>query len=126
MDNINDMHYGSNSFAFKKAEELRLRMTKAETVLWESLRNKRLRGLKFRRQHPIGRFIVDFYCHKYKLVIELDGGIHEISKVKANDQNREEELKDFGLYILRFSNEQVINDLAYVLQTIKQQVDRME
>jgi len=126
MDNLNDMHYGSNSFAFQKAEELRIRMTNAEIILWEALRNKKLSGLKFRRQHPIGRFIVDFYCHKYKLVVELDGGIHEVQEVKANDQNREEELKDFGLNILRFTNEQVINELAYVLQTIKQQVDRME
>jgi len=124
MDNINDMHYGSNSFTFQKAKELRIRMTKAEIILWESLRNKRFGGLKFRRQHPIGRFIVDYYCHKYKLVIELDGGIHEVQEVKANDRNREQELRNFGLNILRFTNEQVINEIAYVLQTIKQQVDR--
>ena len=126
MDNLNDMHYGSNSFTFQKAEELRKRMTEAETVLWEALRNNNLSGLKFRRQHPIARFIVDFYCHKYKLVIELDGSIHNLREVAENDRNREEELKDFGLNILRFTNEQVINDLEYVLQTIKQQVDRME
>ena len=126
MDYLNDMHYGSNSFAFQKAEELRIRMTEAETVLWEALRNKKLSGLKFRRQHPIGRFIVDFYCHKYKLVIELDGRIHNLREVAENDINREAELKDFGLHILRFTNEQVINDLVNVLQTIKQQVDRME
>jgi cyclase len=126
MDNLNDMHYGSSSFAFKKAEELRKRMTEAETVLWESLRNKKLSGLKFRRQHPIGRFIVDFYCHMYKLVIELDGSIHNLREVAENDRNREVELKNFGLYILRFTNEQVINDLENVLQTIKHHVDRIE
>lgn len=126
MDNINDMHYGSNSFTFQMAEELRKRMTEAETILWEALRNKKLSGLKFRRQHPIGRFIVDFYCHKYKLVIELDGSIHNLIEVAENDRNRELELKDFGLDILRFTNEQVINDLEYVLQTINQHVDWME
>ncbi len=126
MDNLYDMHYGSKSFTFQKAEELRIRMTKAETVLWESLRNKRLNGLKFRRQHPISRFIVDFYCHKYKLVVELDGSIHNLPEVAENDKNREKELRDLGLYILRFTNDQVINDLAFVLQTITQQVDRME
>ncbi|MBT7143143.1 MAG: DUF559 domain-containing protein, partial [Bacteroidetes bacterium] len=61
MVKIDNMYYGSNSFTFQKAEELRKHMTKAELILWEELRNKKLLGLKFRRQHPISRFIADFY-----------------------------------------------------------------
>ena len=120
MDKINDMHYGSNSFTFEKAIELRNSMTKAEIILWEELRNKRFMGLKFRRQHPINRFIVDFYCHKHKLVVELDGSIHNLPKVAENDKNREEELKDLGLYILRFTNEEVVKRTQETLNKIAQ------
>ena len=125
MDNINDMHYGSNSFTFHKAVELRISMTKAETVLWEELRSKQFMGLKFRRQHPIERFIVDFYCHKHKLVIELDGGIHNLPEVANNDKNREEELKDLGLNILRFTNEEVLKHTQVTLSKIAQYIGSM-
>ena len=117
------MHYGSNSFTFQKAEELRKRMTKAELVLWEELRGKRFMDLKFRRQHPIDRFFVDFYCHKYKLIIELDGSIHNLPEVAENDKNREEELRDLGLYILRFTNDEVLVNVRDVLKKIKIYID---
>ena len=125
MDKINDMHFGSNPFAFQKAVELRKRMTEAETILWEAIRNKRLQGLKFRRQHPIERFIVDFYCHQHKLVIELDGNIHELSEVKENDLKREDELKDLNLNIIRFKNEDVLHNLPKVLEEILQSINAL-
>ena len=123
MDKTNDMHYGSSSFTFQKAEELRKRMTKAELVLWEELRGKRFMGLKFRRQHPIGRFIVDFYCHKHKLIIELDGSIHDLPEVAENDKNREEEIRDLGLNIIRFTNNQVIEKTPIVLNELQIFID---
>jgi len=123
MDKLYDMHYGSNPFTFQKAEELRKRMTKAEEVLWEALRKKRFMGLKFRRQHPIERFIVDFYCHKYKLVIELDGSIHHLPEVAENDKNREEELRDLGLNIIRFTNNKVIEKTQTVLKELQIFID---
>jgi len=123
VDNIKDMHFGSNPFAFQKAKELRNKMTDAESVLWESLRNKQFLGLKFRRQHPVSRFIVDFYCHKYKLVIELDGNIHDLSDVKTNDNNRENELKEFGLKILRLKNIEITNNLSKSLDKIKKEIE---
>ena len=126
MDKINDMHYGSNSFAFQKAIELRKRMTKAELVLWEELRGNRFMGLKFRRQHPIARFIVDFYCHKYKLVIELDGGIHSLPEIIENDKNREDELSGFGINILRFSNDKVLYNIKETLFEIEQQIESLK
>ena len=124
-NDIDDMHYGSNPFAFEKAKEFRNKMTYVESVLWESLRNNQLLGLKFRRQHPISRFVVDFYCHKYKLVIELDGNIHELPDIKINDKNREDELKAIGLNILRFRNTEIIENLKASLEKIKETIDQI-
>jgi len=118
MVKIDNMYYGSNSFTFQKAEELRKHMTKAELILWEELRNKKLLGLKFRRQHPISRFIADFYRHKHKLVIELDGEIHLKNYVAINDKKREDEIKSLGITVLRFKNNEIINHLESVLQQI--------
>ena len=118
MVKIDNMYYGSNSFTFQKAEELRKHMTKAELILWKELRNKKLLGLKFRRQHPISRFIADFYCHKHKLVIELDGEIHLKNYVAINDKKREDEIKSLGITVLRFKNNEIINHLESVLQQI--------
>jgi len=83
------------------------------------LRNRKFEGLKFRRQHPINRFVVDFYCHEKMLVVEVDGGIHNDIEVKERDVGREEELQDFGLTILRFTNEEVINEMEKVLEKLK-------
>ncbi|HNW90143.1 MAG TPA: endonuclease domain-containing protein [Bacteroidales bacterium] len=124
-NNINDMHYGSDSFTFQKANQLRENMTEAENILWEKLRNNKFLGLKFRRQHPISRFIVDFYCHKYKLVIELDGKIHLKTEVGLNDKKREEELKEYGLNILKFRNEDILENLNVTLITIKDFIEEI-
>jgi len=102
------------------ARVLRKSMTPAENILWEALRNRQIEGFKFRRQHPIGKFIVDFYCPKVKLVIEVDGGIH--NNQQEYDQNRTKKLQEFGCYVLRFSNAQVVHDLPNVLKRIIQVV----
>lgn len=117
--NLDSMHFGADAFSFKMAELLRQNMTLAEKILWEELKGKKLDGLKFRRQHSIGRFIVDFYCHQYRLVIELDGKIHLKTVIKLNDLNREEELKEHELKILRFENDEILNELPIVLDKIR-------
>lgn len=94
-------------------------MTPAEKILWEELRNSKLDGHKFRRQHPIGKFIADFYCHEKKLVIELDGGIHNDEDVKERDEGRTYELESFELHIVRFTNENICRDLDNVLKRLK-------
>lgn len=116
------MHYGADAFSFNTAEVLRKTMTQAECNLWEELKNKKFNGLKFRRQHPIDRFVVDFYCHEHRLVIELDGDIHNQKDVKANDSNRESELQNFGLKILRFKNEEVFSNIQNVLEKINEYI----
>ena len=104
---------------FTKAKELRKSMTIAEAILWKHLRNNQLNGLKFRRQHPLDIFIADFYCHQERLVVELDGGIHDESDQREYDEGRTFELKGKGYKILRFRNEEVINDIEDVLSRIK-------
>lgn len=112
------MHYGAEAFSYKNAEQLRKHQTEPERILWEELKNKKLNGFKFRRQHPVSRFVVDFYCHNAKLVIELDGDVHKKPEVKENDLNRQMELEEFGLKVIRFSNNEVLMDKEKVLDTI--------
>jgi len=114
-----DMFYGASPKIFEQAKILRNNMTKAEKLLWERLNRKQLRGFKFRRQHPIADFITDFYCHAKKLVIELDGEIHNTSEQKEYDQERTNQLEEFGIKVIRFSNEEILNDIDKVFEIIK-------
>ncbi len=100
------------------ARNMRKHPTPAEAILWRALRGRRLAGLKFRRQHPIGQFIVDFYCADCKLVVEADGSIHD--QQIGYDQARTKQLEAFGCKVLRVSNTLVINDLETVLMNITQ------
>lgn len=114
-----NMFYGAKPDIFQKATELRRNETEAEKKLWEYLKENQLAGFKFRRQHPIDIFIVDFYCHKVKLVIELDGGIHMKEETREYDKGRESELMNFDLKILRFTNNDVVNNIDNVIFKIK-------
>ena len=87
-------------------------------MLWEKLRKNQLNGFRFKPQHPIKWFIADFYCHKAKLVIEVDGGIHNTIQNKEYDKNRMYELEQVGLTIIRFTNQEVLNDIDTVLAKI--------
>jgi len=101
-----------------RTKELRQNMTPAELLLWQHLRAGRLQGYHFRRQQIVDRFIVDFYCHKAALVVEVDGGIH--LKQSAYDRERELFLQDIGLQVLRFANTEVEHNLEDVLHAILQ------
>jgi very-short-patch-repair endonuclease len=101
--------------------EFRDNPTTAEKALWKILRKNQIRGLRFRRQHKIGQFIVDFYCHEIGLIIEADGAIHE--KQKAEDQVRTEWLQTLGLKIVRFTNEDILNNLQDVKSRICALID---
>jgi very-short-patch-repair endonuclease len=115
------MFYGAKPPIFEKAKALRESMTCAEKLLWEKLRNKQLDGLKFRAQHPIDIFIADFYCHQLKLVIEVDGDIHNAQK--EYDLGREAEMEAYGIKTIRFTNEQIENGLESVLTRIKSEIN---
>ena len=102
----------------KHSQELRKNMTDAETNIWSRIRNGQLQGKQFYRQKIIGNYIVDFYCPKAKLVIELDGGQHYSSEGKEKDRTRDEYMKDIGLKVLRFSDKEVFKNTQGVLERI--------
>jgi len=100
----------------QRARELRQEMTPAEKLLWSRLRNKQLNGLKFRRQHPLGPFIADFYCAAHCLVLEIDGDIHDLQPER--DAARTEQLEQYGYRVIRFRNKQVLDNIEGVLATV--------
>jgi very-short-patch-repair endonuclease len=100
------------------ARELRQNATKAEALLWDALRSHRLEGYKFRRQHPIGRFVLDFYCAKCHLAVEVDGTTHQEAEQRQNDVLRSQELKECGIRVLRVTNREVEEDMEGVLRRI--------
>ncbi len=113
-----NLHRTAKKNIFVNAFHLRNRMTKAENILWEELSNKKL-GVKFRRQHPFCGFILDFYCHQFKLSIVLDGKYHEDKIQKEYDERRTIITNKEGLTEVRFSNEEVFNSLGKVIEQIK-------
>ena len=104
------------------ARDLRLRETYAEALLWSEVRDRKLAGLKFRRQHPIGPLVVDFCCPDRRLVVELDGGVH--AEQAKQDAEREELLRAAGYQMLRFPNQAVRENLLDVLETILRAAER--
>ncbi len=114
-----DFYFNATKETVVRAKELRKTMTKTEAILWEKLRNRRLAGLKFRRQHPVEIFIVDFFCPEKMLVVEVDGGIHLTKNQREWDENRAHEIEKYGIKIIRFTNEEVENEVIKVLMEIK-------
>ena len=103
----------------RRARSLRKRQTESEQRLWHRLRNRQLAGFKFRRQHVIGPYIVDFVCLKGRLVVELDGGQHGIGMQRAYDQRRSASLARQGFRVIRFWNNDVLNDTEAVLTMVR-------
>jgi len=117
-ENFDNLFYGASQEIRSRAKVLRKEITIAEKLLWNKLRNKQLEGLKFRRQHPIDIFIADFYCHEKKLIVEVDGEIHKYQK--EYDEGRTSELEAYGVTVIRFTNDEVINNIKQVIKRIKE------
>jgi very-short-patch-repair endonuclease len=100
------------------SQHLRKTMTDAENVLWLKLRRKQLKGHQFYRQKIIGKYIVDFYCPKANLVIELDGGQHYSEAGQAKDRARDDVLREMGIKVLRFSDRDVFENMGGVMEGI--------
>ncbi|MDR2691767.1 MAG: endonuclease domain-containing protein [Dysgonamonadaceae bacterium] len=113
-----NMFYGAQPILFEFAKYNRIHPTEAEEYLWKYLSKGMFEGLRFRRQHPIKYFIADFYCHKARLIIEVDGGYHNEPEQYQYDRSRDEELIDLGLTILHFTNEQILYDIGTVIGLI--------
>ena len=105
------------------ARKLRHRPTESEQILWEALRNRKLAGVKFLRQHPIGSSIVDFYCHEKLLAVEIDGPVHRQVEVTKRDQARQELIEMYGIRFYRCSSQEVEEDLEGVLKGIQQAME---
>ncbi|MHB1196560.1 MAG: endonuclease domain-containing protein [Lutibacter sp.] len=122
MQHEDNMWKGASPSGFLKAKELREKMTLSEKILWKELDNNKLLDVKFRRQHPIGIYIVDFYAHKLKLIIELDGKYHQNKKQQILDDERTTFLEFNGLKVIRFKNEEILENLSTVIQKIKKEI----
>lgn len=112
------MFYKANPLIFAKAKELRNNVTHAEMLLWGYLKTKPF-GFKFRRQHPLGNYIADFFCYKLKLIIAVDGSVHEKEEVKKNDERRQEIIEAEGIRVVRFTNSEVIKQPEVVIEKIE-------
>ena len=114
----------ANPLMFELAKNLRKNMTAAEMILWGHVKAG-YEGIKFRRQHPLGIYIADFYCHKLRLIIEVDGNIHDKQEIKEYDIKHESYLINDGYTILRFSNYQVLKQTDLVLKAINVQTQKL-
>ncbi|MEI6349310.1 MAG: endonuclease domain-containing protein [Bacteroidota bacterium] len=112
------MFFGASPLIFRRACELRENTTEAEKHLWQYLKSNQILNLRFKQQHPINHFIVDFYCHKIKLVVEVDGEIHLSRFNKEYDESRTFEFEKCGITVIRFTNEEVLNNINYVISVI--------
>ncbi|MFZ4544673.1 MAG: endonuclease domain-containing protein [Saprospiraceae bacterium] len=112
------MHRGAPPRIFQYAYKNRCSATEAEEKLWEVLRNKKLAGAKFRRQHAFGHFVLDFYCHSAMLSIEVDGDYHFNPKQVELDNCRTKFIEETGIKVIRFKNEDILNELDEVVSAI--------
>jgi len=116
------LHKNAPPKSFWYARNNRKAMTAEEEALWSCLKNRRLGGAKFRRQHPIADFIADFYCEAHALVIEVDGGYHNRKAQQEYDEGRTYELSKLNLKVIRFTNREVRENLRFVLDEILAQL----
>jgi len=122
---IKDMYSGAKPEIFRLANYHRKNLTDAEKILWNCLRKFRNEGFVFRKQHPVVFFIADFYCHKLILFIEVDGDYHLELSQYCYDENRSAELERYGIKVLRFKNEEIINRIDKVLSEIKNSIGQL-
>jgi very-short-patch-repair endonuclease len=118
----NNLHKKTSPVLYEYAKQMRRNSTEGEEILWQRLRNKQIAGLKFRRQHPIDKFIVDFYSHEINLAIELDGSVHDQGEQNDLDKGRTETLKEFGINLIRFNNEEVISNVDTVINKLSKRI----
>ena len=108
------------------ARQLRQNATKAEVILWQKLKRDQMHGYDFHRQKPIDEYIADFFCNKLRLAIEVDGYSHGILEVWEKDVAKTKRLNELGIYVLRFSDNQVLHDMENVLLVIEDYIEKFE
>jgi len=120
-----NMFYGAKKNIFLRALELRNNMTIAEKILWKELKKKEIFKARFKSQHPIDIFVVDFYCHKYRLAIEVDGEIHQKQDVLEYDDGRTHDIEKLGIKIIRFTNKEVIDNIESVIDRVLLEINSL-
>ncbi|HLP51802.1 MAG TPA: endonuclease domain-containing protein [Chitinophagales bacterium] len=118
------MYYGAGPKLFEHAKQMRYAPTVAEKKLWDILNAEPYLKHKFRRQHPIARYIADFYSHSLKLVIEVDGGVHTQVEQKEYDEFRDEDMVGFEIIVLRLTNDEVLNECDVAIKKIESYIAR--
>ena len=113
------MGYYGNRELIRRARALRSNMTLAEIILWSRLRSKKIDGYKFRRQQPIFDYVIDFYCHELKLIIEVDGEIHSLLEKTDSDTKRDKILKINGYHLIRLSNFEIETNIDATISKIR-------
>ncbi|HNU87894.1 MAG TPA: endonuclease domain-containing protein [Ferruginibacter sp.] len=113
-----NMFYGAEPVIFELAKKLRNNVTATEMILWGRLKQY-FPEIKFRRQHPVSIYIADFYCHSKKPVIEIDGSIHDNNEIKMKDEIRQKDLESLGIKVIRFTTQEIKNNLESVLKRIE-------
>lgn len=119
-----DFYFGASAELLIRAKQLRKNLTKTESILWDVLKNKEKFPIRWRRQHPAYKFILDFYCPLLKLAIEIDGDSHLSEIAKLYDQDRDQLMLTFGVTTLRFSNKDILNRIDFVESAIRMEVER--
>ncbi len=118
------MHYGATVKIFQFAEDLRKNPTESESIMWDILKSEAYVEYRFRRQHPISKFIADFYSHKLRMVIEIDGGYHLRHEQREYDSFRDSDMKEFGISVIRFSDNDVINNSSLVTERLSHFINK--
>jgi very-short-patch-repair endonuclease len=126
MEYLDNLYRNTTPKIIENAKALRVNQTEAEKLLWARLRLKQVRGVKFRNQHPLDIFVLDFYCHKLLLGIEVDGSIHNITEVKEYDEGRTVELMHYGIKVIRFTNKEVFDNIDEVIKEIEKIIDELK
>ena len=112
------MFYGASPIIFELAKKLRNNVTPTEMILWGRVKEY-FPELKFRRQHPVSLYIADLYCHTKRLVIEIDGSIHDLEVIKTKDAVRQKDIEDLGIKVLRFTTKKITHNLDEVIEEIE-------
>lgn len=113
-------------YTIDRRRKLRKEMTKAEALLWEEVRGKKIEGVRVRRQYGVGPYIIDFFIPSVDLAIEVDGKIHLKREVKEKDRNKDAFLKENGIHIVRITNEEVLNDIKRVKLKLKGRIKELK
>jgi len=116
----------SSNDLIEKCREYRKNLTEAEAALWKELRAKKILGYKFRRQHPMGGYILDFYCAEVRLAIEVDGSMHQDQEQIEYDRHRSSNQAEMDIEVLRFWNDEVLNKTGSVIEKIIRKIEQQE